>query len=62
MAYIKSTNIKMYPSGYRGLLNNGIKKSYNPESKLNVESNVIRSLKTLLTYGKGDFVITEKYN
>ena len=62
MAYIKSTNIKMYPSGYRGLLNNGIKKSYNPESKLNVESNVIRSLKTLLTYGKGDFVITENYN
>ena len=62
MVYIKSTNIKMYPSGYRGLLNNGIKKSYNPESKLNVESNVIRSLKTLLTYGSGDFVITEKYN
>ena len=62
MAYIKSTNIKMYPSGYRGLLNNGIKKSYNPESKLNVESNVTRSLKTLLTYGKGDFVITENYN
>ena len=62
MAYIKSTNIKMYPSGYRGLLNNGIKKSYNPESKLNVESNVTRSLKTLLTYGKGNFVITEKYN
>ena len=62
MAYIKSTNIKMYPSGYRGLLNNGIKKSYNPESKLNVESNVTRSLKTLLTYGKGDFVITENYS
>ena len=62
MAYIKSTNIKMYPSGYRGLLNNGIKKSYNPESKLNVESNVTRSLKTLLTYGKGNFVITENYN
>lgn len=62
MAYIKSKNIKMYPSGYRGLLNNGIKKSYNPESKLNVESNAIRSLKTLLTYGKGDFVITENYS
>lgn len=62
MAYVKSKNIKMYPSGYRGLLNNGIKKSYNPESKLNVESNAIRSLKTLLTYGKGDFVITENYS
>lgn len=62
MAYIKSKNIKMYPSGYRGLLDGNVKKSYNPESKLNVESNAIRSLKTLLTYGKGDFVITENYS
>ena len=63
MAYVKSKNIKMYPSGYRGLLkNNAVSYSYNPESKLNVESNAIRSLKTLLTYGKGDFVITENYS
>lgn len=49
--YIESKNIKMYPSGYRGLTSNtGNKKSYNPESKLNVEANAVRSLKTLINF------------
>lgn len=53
--YIESKNIKMYPSGYRGLTSNSDdpskpKKSYNPESKLNVEANAVRSLKTLINF------------
>lgn len=78
--YIESKNIKMYPSGYRGLTSNTgnsnqPKKSYNPESKLNVEANAVRSLKTLINFAQkpstasevivknyGDLVITEDYN
>lgn len=69
MAYIKSNNIKVYPSGYRGTTSSNLTISYNPESKLNTEANAKRAMTNLIRYnnyttyykGKGDFVITDNY-
>ena len=69
MTYIKSNNIKVYPSGYRGTTTSDLTISYNPESKLNTEANAKRAMTNLIRYnnydtyykGKGDFVITEGY-
>ena len=69
MTYIKSNNIKVYPSGYRGTTTEHSTISYNPESKLNTETNAKRAMTNLIRYnnydtyykGKGDFVITEGY-
>ena len=66
--YIKSKNIKIYPSGYRGLITANIEKAYNPESKTNVEANTVRTLISLINYKnnakdkeKGDLVISENF-
>lgn len=73
MTYINSKNIKVYPSGYRGLMNipnrdADDKFSFNPESKLNTEENTVRVYNSLINYENGDFtkskgsiVITENY-
>jgi len=68
--YVKSKNIKVYPSGYRGDVSDGTTNiSYNPESKLNTEANAIKSISKLIRYsndsynkGQGDFVISEDYD
>lgn len=68
MSYIKSKNIKIYPSGYRGLITDNVERAYNPESKTNVEANTIRTLTSLINYEKntaykekGDLVISENF-
>ena len=38
MAYLKSTQVKVYPSAYRGTNDNN--ELYNPEAQLNTEFNI----------------------
>ena len=56
---MNSKNIKVYPSGYRGLMKSGSdqtedKFSFNPESKLNTEENNVRVYNALINYENND--------
>lgn len=56
--YIKSSDIRIYPSGFRGVNSNG--KVFDPEAYLNTEANLtgfIRKLSSTLANGDGSFVI-----
>ena len=64
--FVKSNNIKFYPTGYRG--NTETNYCYDPESKLNTEENSRRAYNTLITYKDtnvnkhvGDVVISKDY-
>lgn len=69
MTYIESKNIKIYPSGYRGNYTNGAQKiSFDPESKLPVEGNMMKPYTALVTVEKGNenkfrgnLVVSNKY-
>ena len=59
MSFIKSKDIKVYPSAYRGSINDKI---FNPESRLNIEENLVRyytqmSTNTSGNKQKGSFVV-----
>lgn len=70
MSFVKSKNIKFYPTGYRGNIHIGEEYySFDPESKLNTEDNSRRAFNTLINYedksvykNKGDLVITADYD
>ena len=56
--YIKSSDIRIYPSGFRGVNADG--KVFDPEAYLNTEANLtgfIRKLSSTLANGDGSFVI-----
>ena len=55
MPDIKSRNIKVYPTAWRGKTGNDI---FNPESRLFTEENATRPLIKLADYDKGTFLIT----
>lgn len=54
--YLKSTDVNVYPTGFRGVTNDN--KTYDPESMLNTEDNITRPYRLLST---ASFVITETY-
>lgn len=56
--YIKSSDIRIYPSGFRGVNSDG--KVFDPEAYLNTEANLtgfIRRLSSTLANGDGSFVV-----
>lgn len=59
MTYIKSKDIKVYPTAWRGKAVNDL--IFNPESTLPVEDNSTNLHKYLTTYDSGNYVITDTF-